>query len=190
MERVRYSSIDEFIEWYLRREQRKHNEPAVPPRFKERREVMRHHHSGKLRDWFWNAAWSIVLLDKVEDVGRLVFYDDNAWTRREGLINDADGRDCRLLRKVAENAIKNKYLERNPNSQHRRYYDAMRDCHFRLEHASSLAVCTLNGDERAQNPGGTFYLHDGTGRALPYLILVMEGRIAFEAIMAFLAEEV
>ncbi len=50
-------------------------------------------------------------------------------------------------------------------------------------------LCSLNAGERRENPHGTWYLHDGFGRLVPYLYgAIYEGR-EFSPIEALLAEE-
>jgi hypothetical protein len=187
MQRCRASSYDEFVDWYLARERRKKG-TSVPTSARDRREEMRTKHPGKIRPWFSSGVWDVVLLDQ-QDLERLIFYEDQA-TKSSGLVNPNDGLNYRLLGKVAENARKSQYLTRVPGSGHVRYYQALRDGHFLLEHSSSIVICTPNAGERLSNPNGLYYLHDGTGRALPYLMLVKEGHIPFEPVMAFRAEEV
>jgi hypothetical protein len=42
-----------------------------------------------------------------------------------------------------------------------------------------------NPEEKQRNPSGTYYLHDGTARALAYMVLVRQGAIPFEPAEAF-----
>lgn len=149
---------------------------------------MEHKHAGKLQQWFPSASWTIVSLD-LPECEHLVYLDSD-WTKANKLTNQSDGQNYRLLRRVSENAIRLNYFESDDPKckSHRDYYKLFREGKLNLKD-DPVAVCTLNANERSSNPQGTFYIQDGNGRALPYLVLVMEQKIVFEPVHAFLAEQ-
>jgi hypothetical protein len=187
--RLAASSLQEYIDWYLARERRKRGGPELPATAAERCALMERAHRGKLRAWFPTAEWSIVLLEEVRELERLVFWHSpGGWAQWHGLVVEDGTPDWRTLGRVAENAARGDYLRKVPDPQHLHYYRAYRDCHFRLEGGSRLALCSLTPEEKAENPGGSYYLQDGNGRSLPYLLFVNEDRARFEPVEAFLAE--
>jgi hypothetical protein len=186
MRHLRGSTFDEYVEWYLSRERRENPNLNVPDTAPARMDMMKRDHGGKLRFWFEKGRWSVVLLER-EEFANLIFHEDG-WTRQEGLLVD-DGQNYRLLGRVADRALESGYLTKTNDKRHLEYYTAFRRCHFRPEGISRLVICAANDAERKANPGGSFYLHDGTGRGLPYMILVTENPAMFEPVEAFLAQE-
>jgi hypothetical protein len=194
---VRASSFDEFIHWYLARERwkRKEDLDLRGRSWSSLHSEMRRLHPDKLRSWFEHARWSIVSLEVVEEVMSLVLLDDNE-VRRNGLVK-GDGPDNRLARAVVAAAHDSGYFDnkevtsRNAVEGHYRQerIEAYRKSLPQLRGRERLVICDLNADERAGNPGGTYYLHDGFGRLLPYLYaIIYEGR-DYCPVEAFLAEE-
>jgi len=186
MRHLRGSTFDEYVEYYLLREKRKNPTQVLPGTAPARFDVMRSDHSGKLRRWFEKARWCVVLLD-LQELESLVFLESD-WTKAEGLVVK-DGVNYRLLGKVAERAIGSNYLSRTSAQRHLDYYRTFKSCQFRLEGSSRLVICSSSADERRDNPAGQYYLHDGTGRALSYMILVKEDAAMFDPVEAFLAQE-
>jgi hypothetical protein len=183
MQLLRPSSFDEFVEWYLQREFRKGGS-APPPLAAARRATMAREHAGKLRQWFAAARWSLVLLDRNE-FEQLIFLESD-WTRNAQLVV-SDGENYRLLRRVAENARNTRYLDTAAAERHRKYYQAIADCHFRLECSSRLTICDADVNERRANPAAQHYLHDGAGRTLAYMLFLLNTNCAYEPVEAFLA---
>jgi hypothetical protein len=146
---------------------------------------MRQQHEGKTRPWFSTARWFVARLERSE-FDRLVFLDCT-WTRREGLVL-ADGPNYRILSRVAQNALSSGYLEKTSDPRHRKYYAAMAECHFRLECTSRLAICSADANELQQNPLATYYLLDGVGRALAYMLFLLNSSVPYESVEAFVAE--
>src|SRR3954470_15621574 len=109
MQFLRKASYDEFIEWYLRRQWRKHAPHTVPATPAARELQMQTWHSGKLRAWFPEADWQLVLLDSISDLERLLFLEDQE-TRSERLVIQDGSPNYRLLRRVAANAQAIDYL--------------------------------------------------------------------------------
>lgn len=181
---LRQSTLDEFIEWYLAREQRKGGRP-VPDTRQGRQATMEREHTGKLRTWFAAGRWSIVVLDR-DDFERLVFLE-SPWTISEHLLIDREP-NYRLLRQVAANALASDYLGHSSDGRHAKYFQAIRDCHMRLECSSRLAICDLEPAEIAGNPAGSHYLHDGAGRGLAYMIFLQLSEKPFEPVEAFLVQ--
>lgn len=174
------ATYDDYIEWYLRREKRKNPTSELPETAVERKRIMNEQHPGKIRAEFPTANWSVVLLDQ-SDLENLVFLDSD-WTKQEGLT--IEGRS-RKLRDVANRAIIQDYLKKTSAEKHQLYYNAMKDCHFRLDGSSRLVIRrSIEGETKH----GEYYLHDGSGRALSYLLLLkQESNVAFESVEAFLA---
>jgi hypothetical protein len=195
---VRRAGFEEFVRWYLARERQKKHQPESDLSGTSWDSVlaqMRRWHPGKLRPWFEGARWSIVSLDAVEDAMTVVCVD-NRETRRRGLVTGS-GIDNRLSRTVVAAAhdlghFDNRDLEKsNAVEWHfrQRRIDAFRRKWPELRDGERLTICTLNAGEKRENPGGTYYLHDGFGRLLPFLYgILYEGR-AYCPIEAFLADE-
>lgn len=195
---IRDASFEEFVRWYLLRERRKRKlAPELPARTWERLlRDMRRSHPDKLRGWFDAARWSIVSLDGVLEAMNLVCLD-NWETRRSRLVTGSSS-DSRLARTLVAAARENGYfdnpcvLKSNAVEAHFRQgtIDAFRREWPQLHGGERLVVCELNAAEKAENPGGTYYLHDGLGRLLAYLYLVVYERRVYLPIEVFLCEEV
>lgn len=187
MKVVRGSSLEEYAVWYLRREARKGDSHSVPAEPREQVEAMRQRHDGKMRTWF-NAStrWRIVELEAVGEVAALVFLEC-PWTKEEGLVI-ADGPDYRILGRVATNAIASGYLGRPSAHKHKAYYDRLADGTLQLSGNDRIAICSAEPSEIAANLTAGYYLLDGVGRCLPYMILLKEQKREFTPIEAFLAE--
>jgi hypothetical protein len=178
---LRPSSLAEYANWYLQRDARKRQ--AVPVQH-ERVEMMWKDHEGKMRRWFTDATWSIVLLNE-HDFSNLIFLE-SCWTTSEGLVIP-DGHDYRLLKRVAQNALKSSYLTRASDSRHKDYYVRFANGNLKLLGEERITLCSAEG-ERELNPTGQYYILDGAGRSLPYLMLVLEGKQKYEPVEAFVAE--
>jgi len=182
---VRASSVEEYARWYLQRNRCKHlnstaDESGNPV------EVMRRDHPGKMRGWFSNATqWHIVLLDTVSDLANLVFLESK-WTKLEGLVI-RDRKNYRILGRVAENAIAGNYLVRPSAKRHKEYYDKLATGSLRIEGEDRIAICSAEESEIHSNPSAQYYLLDGVGRCLPYMILVAQHKQEFAPIEAFCA---
>ena len=185
--RVVRASSDEYASWYLRREARKRKSDLSPSSLREQVEAMRQHHSGKMRDWF-NAStcWHIVELELISELADLVFLECR-WTKEEGLVN-RDGPDYRLLDRVAKNAMASRYLVRPSARKHKDYYDQLAMGSLELVGEDRIAICSAEPGEIAGNPAASYYLLDGVGRCLPYMILLKEQKLKHTPIEAFLAE--
>jgi hypothetical protein len=178
-------SLGSFAAWYLKRESAKPGRDPAPATEEEATQILETAHPGKWRDWFPHAQWSIALLAQ-SDFEQLVFLE-NSWTKREGLTVD-DGPDYRLLQRVATKAIDSSYLRTTSDPRHRVYYRQLVDG-YRLRGRNRIAVCTAE-NEKVRNPSGRYYLLDGAGRSLPYMILILERRLAYEPVEAFVATKV
>lgn len=185
---LRASSIGEYAAWYLRREQRKLHVSSVATEERNSIEAMQRHHPGKMRAWFSKATrWSIVSLDNTSDLGNLVFLESD-WTKRERLVIP-DGPDYRLLERVAKNATAGNYLTRPSARRHKVYYNQVASGSLRIEGEDRVAICTAEETEIRSNPAARYYLLDGVGRCLPYMMLMAEQGIEYAPIEAFLAEK-
>jgi hypothetical protein len=187
MHTLRESSLEEYASWYLNREARKCDRHVVPAKPEEQVAIMRNHHGGKMRDWFNSMTrWTIVELDVVRDLGNLVFLESK-WTKEEGLVIPG-GPDYRILHRVASNATRNGYLGRPSAEKHRRYYAQLSDGSLQLVGENRISICSAEPCEVRSNPSAEFYLLDGVGRCLPYMILVQRHKQGPAPVEAFLAE--
>jgi hypothetical protein len=183
---MRTSSIEEYARWYLQRDRRKHpgqiaDDSGDPVK------VMWRDHRYKMRDWFSNATrWHIVLLDTVSDLANLVFLE-SSWTKSEGLVI-LGGTNYRILGRVAENAIAGNYLVRPSAHKHKHYYDELTAGSLHIEGDDRVAICSAEESEIRSNPSAQYYLLDGVGRCLPYMILLAEHKQEFAPIEAFCAD--
>lgn len=197
MQVIRPASFEEYVRWYLARERRKLGLPADTDgrTWHSLRSEMRRVHPDKLRPWFEDAHWSIVSLDAFADAASLICVDSPE-TRRYGLVAES-GPDNRLMRTVVAEANDTGYFldldvcRSNSIELHFRQerIESYRRNWPELSNGERLSICTINGDERTSNPGGSYYLHDGFGRLLPYLYLIMFESAAWRPVEAFLAEE-
>ena len=148
---------------------------------------MRYSHSGKMRKWFDETTqWSLVELDR-DDLAKLVFLESD-WTKNEGLVR-RDGDNYRILERVAQNAIDNRYLERPSAERHRLYYHLLQGS-LHLADNDRIAICSAEPCEIEQNPIAEYYLLDGVGRCLPYMILLKQQKLEHGPVEAFLAKRV
>jgi hypothetical protein len=169
---LRASSIEEYSRWYLQRDRRKHPDPNADDAG-DPVKMMGQDHPGKMRDWFSNATrWCIASLDTASDLANLVFLESE-WTKREGLVIP-DGKNYRLLGRVVENAISENYLARPSANKHKDYYDKLGNGSLRIEGEDRVAICSAEESELHSNPDAQYYLLDGVGRCLSYMILVAE----------------
>jgi hypothetical protein len=183
---VRTSSVEEYCSWYLHRESRKGDQRPIPEISEQQVQIMcQWHGHGKMRPWFTDTTrWNIVLLE-VSDLANLVFLESE-WTKREGLVVPG-GKNYRLLDRVAENAMISGYLARPSAHQHKAYYDALRSGSLRLVGEERVAICSAEDSEIQTNPCASYYLLDGVGRCLPYMLLTKEHAIEHTPVEAFLA---
>lgn len=197
MQLVRSACFEEFVRWYVVRDRRKRNQDADlnGRSWDSLLTEMYGAHPGKLRPWFEYARWSIVSLDEISEALTLVCVD-NPETRVPKLVSGV-GLDNRLSGNVIAAAHETGYFD-HPDAGRsdaiEKYYRQERIEAYRcnwpqLRDAERLTLCSLNEDERMENPGGSYYLLDGFGRLLAWLYLVLyEGR-EYLPIEAFLAEE-
>jgi hypothetical protein len=185
---VRESSLEEYAAWYLHREATKRNAGPIPVSPEQQVQEMRERHSGKMRSWLdGSTRWHIVEFDAVEEFGNLIFLEC-AWTKRERLVIPG-ALNYRLLGRVAANAVTHRYLDEVPsNCNHRIYYDSLTRGAIRLTGKDRIAVCSAEPSEIESNPAARYYLLDGVGRCLPYMILLQEENLGLSTIEAFLAE--
>jgi hypothetical protein len=187
MKIVRESSLEEYATWYLLRESRKGKAFDIPDDPKQQVEIMWHQHCGKMRKWFnGNTHWYIVLLDIVADLENLIFLE-SPWTKKEGLVVP-DNKNYRLISRIACIAISMNYLERPSAIKHKTYYERLITGSLRLEGDDRIAICSAEQGEKQSNPNGKYYLLDGVGRCLPYMITIFNQKQEYEPIEAFLAE--
>jgi len=109
------------------------------------------------------------------------------WTKEEGLVIP-DGPNYRLLARVARKAIAANYLTRASARRHKAYYDRIASGSLRIEGEDRVAICTAEESEVRSNPAAHYYLLDGVGRCLPYMMLVVENVREFAPVEAFCAD--
>jgi len=197
MHLIRSASFEEYVRWYLARERRKLGMPedAAGRAWHSVLSEMRRVHPDKLRPWFEDAQWLIVSLDAFAEAESLVCVDSPE-TRRIGLVAES-GPDNRLMRTVVAEANETGYFQDlevcRSNSIELHFRQERIESYRRnwpgLREGERLSICTMNDDEQAANPGGSYYLHDGFGRLLPYLYLIMYESASWRPVEAFLAEE-
>jgi hypothetical protein len=140
-----------------------------------------------MREWFSpQTRWHIVLLD-LDEMASLVFLESE-WTKAEGLVVPGEP-NYRLLGRVAGNAQAADYFSRPSAPKHKAYYDALASGALRLRHDHRIAICSAEDSEIRQNPSARFYLLDGVGRGLPYMVLSEEAAFKYMPVEAFLAEK-
>lgn len=185
---LRTSSVEEYASWYLDRDGRKHPACSIIESADHPLETMRKNHSGKMRNWFSIfTRWNIVTLDDISDFANLVFLESE-WTKIERLVVP-DGLNYRLLGRVAKNAIAGNYLDRESAYRHKAYYDDLANGSLRIEGGNRVAICSAEESEIHNNPAAQYYILDGVGRCLPYMMLVAEQKREFAPIEAFCAEK-
>ena len=184
---MRPSSIDEYASWYLHRQRRKGDTRPIPAAPKDQLQVMwERHGEGKMRGWFSaTTRWHLALLDP-DDLANLVFLESD-WTKGEGLvIPGVPG--YRLLERVAEKAKTADYFSRPTAHKHKAYYDALASGALRLEGDERVAICSAEESEIRQNPSARYYLLDGVGRCLPYMVLSKAPAVVYAPVESFVAE--
>lgn len=184
---IRPSSLYEYAAWYLRRDARKGDSRSIPDDPEEQVHVMYERHKGKMRDWFTSTtSWHIVCLDAVGELSNLVFLECK-WTKEEKLVVP-NGVNYRLLGRVTENAMNVGYLARPFAHRHKAYYENLAGGSLQLEGENRIAICSMEEGEGRSNPAAKYYLLDGVGRSLPYMILIHERKHEYRPVEAFLAE--
>lgn len=187
MKIIRPSSLNEYASWYLRRDARKGDSRLIPTDPEEQVHVMYERHHGKMRDWFSaTTSWHIVHLDAVSELSNLVFLECK-WTKEEKLVVP-NGANYRLLGRVTENAMSVGYMDRPSAHGHKKYYEDLAGDSLQLEGENRIAICSIEESEARSNPAARYYLLDGVGRSLPYMILINERKREYRPVEAFLAE--
>jgi hypothetical protein len=187
MQFVREASLEEYAGWFLLRAAAGGDPAPVPTGADQQVAAMRERHAGKMRSWF-NAAtrWQIVELD-VTDLANLVFLE-SSWTKENGLVA-YDGLNYRTLRRVAERARASNYLSQpRCHEKQRSYYERLQRGELLLSGADRIAICSAEPSEISTNPAARYYLLDGVGRSLPYMMLLQERMLEHMRVEAFLAE--
>jgi hypothetical protein len=184
---LRPSSTEEYARWYLQREREKHPASSIADERGNSVEAMRRYHPGKMRPWFSGTTrWNIVSLGTLNDLRNLVFLE-SGWTKEERLVIPG-ALNYRLLERVAKNAAAGNYLARTSAHKHKAYYDRIASGSLRIEGEDRVAICAAEESEIRSNPAASYYLLDGVGRCLPYMMLVAEHAREFTPIEAFCAD--
>jgi hypothetical protein len=90
-----------------------------------------------------------------------------------------------VVRRVVENAIATEYLARSSDPRHKNYYERLMMGKVELRGEDRIAICSAEPCEVRSKPAARYYLLDGVGRALPYMILLKEGKLQRTPIEAF-----
>jgi uncharacterized circularly permuted ATP-grasp superfamily protein len=170
---INNSSLAEYAEWYLTRENLKSGKKND---LSKAVIIMEREHQGKLPLFYKEACWEKVLIDKVEEFENLIFLEANpGWTYDEHLVLLEQGLNYRLLKNVAQNAIANDYLHTGSNPQkHLAYYENFQNGKIQLSGMNRIFIHTANSDIVRKNPKGEYYIQDGSGRCLALMILLLE----------------
>ncbi len=203
MNTVRQCSYNQYIEWYIQREVQKGFYNKSPLRLIKRlilsqkrdqinklrysRKLMQDDHAeGKLKHWFENADWSIVCITQDEFERSMIL--EGEWTKAHDLVDPlSDEANYRLLGTVAHTAIRTNYLEIEADKRMKEYYRKFKSGSSFMGHEPIVLRSLEPDEETPRNPDALFYLHDGLGRSLPYQILLVQGRLSYEPVEAFLA---
>ncbi len=182
--KIRDSSYQEYAKWYLLRQELKGERFNKPTSDEDFVQMMSLRHGGKIRDYFLTGKWQLGRIESEEELGRLIFLDDTQ-TRDEGLIKDPWSKNFRLLKRVAKNALEKNYLDQCASVNLVKYYRELRNGSMTLNGMNRLVLCEPNWIEIRDNPLGTYYLQDGTARALAYMMLILERKIRFQPVEVY-----
>ncbi len=187
LQKIDNSSIEEYAKWYLTRENLKSGKKND---LSKAILIMENEHQGKLPFFYKEACWEKVLIDKVEEFENLIFLEANpGWTYNEHLVLPRQGLNYRLLKNVAQNAIARDYLHTGLNPQkHLAYYESFLRGQIQLSGVERIFIHTANSDVVKENPKGTYYIQDGSGRCLALMMLLLEKKLTFTPVEAFLAK--
>lgn len=72
--------------------------------------------------------------------------------------------------------------------RHKVYYDQLASGSLQIESENRVAICSAEQSEIRSNPAAQYYLIDGVGRCLPYMMLVAKHAREFAPVEAFCAE--
>ena len=197
MKYIRKSSWEEYVKWYLHREQwkkaaRESVDLEVPETPAEQKDKVKQ--LEKFHDWFddGRAVWAIVELSQDEFERLIPAYQ--CFSHRRLAKRWLKRKNTGLLKEMAELARRKNYIYW-PNSevqQHKDYYEQFKLGRMHLTGEHRIVICTADrasGKEAdpAINPDSFYHLEDGWGRSLPYQILLLEGKISFGKVEAFCA---
>ena len=184
---VREASFDEYATWFFERARRTKACETIPETAHKRLDAFQTWARGKFHDWFITARWTVQLVESPRELESLMVVSA-PFTREYRLWNDGEQR---LLGVEARNALQHDYFLNDPTSgRHARYYLLLKGGKLKLEGQDRLVLITLDESSRLEAPAATYYLHDGFGRALPYMMLLEENGLQFEPMEAILAERV
>ncbi len=179
------ATYEDYVWWYLKREKYKGRQFPWPGTAEEALTCMREVHWGKLRPWFPAGEWSIVRFEQAWELELLVFMHSEQ-TVTSGLLPQEGPKNFRLLGRVVENALADGCLAHKENARIAHYVSCFQAGSLSLVGESRLVICSSNKHEMAWNPAGRFYLHDGSARALAYLVHLRQGGTGESPVEAFL----
>lgn len=175
MQTARESTFDEFAQHFIKRLWRYQCRNLAMPENASARLALMQGWPGKCCEWFHNGRWAIVELN-ADDLDGLyhVSHDplkvDRIWRPPAP----------RTLRNACQFAQEVDYFRvQSPGREsHIDYYQRLKEGSLVLRGSERLAIRTLTTKDCAELKAGDLYIHDGFGRALPYLALVTEGHFA------------
>lgn len=136
----------------------------------------------KYFDWFDTADWYLAKLEPEEFANILAWDVDSGpgallW---DGIEKDPD-RQTTSIGKMAKRAIDIGYFSNglaHPKQQF--YYQAIEN---------GYVPNGMNAILLRQLHGSTYYLQDGFGRCIPYMSLILEGKIKYTSLFAFVVDK-
>ena len=189
MRTLRSASVDDFIEWYLRRELTKANIRSVGQTRFERQTQMEATQPGKLWPGYISWSWSLVEISPSELPNLLIL--SSGWTREEQLVRN---HILRTLDAAVTHALESGYFttQADRRTRHQSYYSTYERSTPSTSELDRIVLRTLRDDERSEVVAAgrgdvSYYLHDGFGRCLPYLTLLRQKRVEPVVIEAYLA---
>ncbi len=189
MKEIRKSSYTEFETWFFSREARVKGTPLPETTDEKKARMIRLH--GPLQGAFEKAVWSIVIIESLEELGRLVFLG-SSWAEKLGLIKGGN----RLLGAVVKNAKTENYYglaeESNRDSleyKKRRIYIGKYSNEWPVfKEDERIVIRSVTSGEQQSNPKAEYYIDDGNHRLLAYSYLITYEKKSFIQVEAFLAK--
>jgi hypothetical protein len=189
--RLQESSFYDQGKWFCEREIKKGTRQAVdmiiPDTPEEMEKLFRTDDwKGKFRDFFVlpSSKWFIGTLS-FEEFRKLMINHDEM-TIREGFVTEDMPR---TLENGAKHAIANNYFkEYKPGrGSHFKYYEQLLAGNLELVGNNRVVVISTESHEYGSHKKEdfSFYLHDGFGRLIPYMTLILEGKLEYKPVEAF-----
>jgi hypothetical protein len=218
MERLKRIDFDEYARWYLAREVREKRRLPIPNLRSARAAWMKIWHGGKMVPWFESRAeWWICRLTTMAELESLLVLP-SPWTRAAGIVRPDEPRILVNAARRAQQAYFHERSPEEVAEMERRadrvgrcglsprqandgplavprmlaYYRRHQNG-FRIDGDDAVVLRSLEDDERREmerwNCRETrYYLHDGLGRLLSYMVLLQREIVDFRPVTAIVAE--